>query len=707
MNNNDTPQKGVSIGIPGYTILGELGKGGMATVYLAIQECFGRKVALKVMDPNLLIDNTFGERFLREAHIVAGLSHPHIIAVYDVGVHENYHFIAMEYHSGGDLQGRITQGLAPEDAVAIIQQTALALDYAHKKGYIHRDVKPDNILFREDGSAVLTDFGIAKPQTASKQMTQVGKVVGTPKYMSPEQARGVSIDSRSDIYSLGIVLFEALTGEAPFDGTDPIAIGIKHLRDPVPTLPPHIACFQQVMDTVLEKNPDERYQSGQEFIEALDDIEFLHADGFIRPPKGKTISTPSGRSKRVRTIADQPAPFKKAPWILGSIVAGIVILMALPPFIMPNNSAVQTIYGLQSKAQPNQTLENTEKKVVTATPRTAPQATSTTQVNTKKREQPVSQKPQERIKKEANQHNAVQPTVNKPAPAESSELTINTTAPLPLEEKDSSVSSPLVATDEQTLSAVEPLESSAPLEESNISTEATVTNEAPEQILAENEAPLEENSTHPVITQLLNEAKTALDNNRLTRPENDSAFSKYTEVLTIDPSNSEAKNGLKSIAALLVTEAKKARDNNQFKVARGHLENAESIDPLTPQLDEIKASINNAEKKEQAQKIANANKAQTFADKFRITGLLRSAEQDMLQEKFTLPTETNAYSKYREVLKIDSSNDEAKQGIANIKKQLPLAAQKAIETQSANAQSLIQQLKIIDSKKALALESKL
>src|SRR5690606_30841850 len=220
------PQKGVSIGIPGYTILSELGKGGMATVYLAIQECFGRKVALKVMDPNLLIDNTFGERFLREAHIVAGLSHPHIIAVYDVGVHENYHFIAMEYHSGGDLQGRITQGLSPEDTITIIQQTALALDYAHKKGYIHRDVKSDNILIREDGSAVLTDFGIAKPQAASIQITHVGKVVGNPKYMSPEQARGARIGSRSDIYSLGIILFEALAGEVPFDGNGPIAIGI-------------------------------------------------------------------------------------------------------------------------------------------------------------------------------------------------------------------------------------------------------------------------------------------------------------------------------------------------------------------------------------------------------------------------------------------------------------------------------------------------
>jgi serine/threonine protein kinase len=214
--------------IPGYRILGQLGVGGMATVYLANQESFDREVALKVMAPALAADANYGDRFMREARIAARFSHPNIIAVYDVGVHKDHYYIAMEHHSGGDLKGRLRKGMTTKQAMSILRQMAAALDYAHSKGYIHRDVKPDNILFREDGSAVLTDFGIARPAAGDTQMTQIGMVVGTPKYMSPEQARGQELDARSDIYSLGIVFYEIMVGRVPFDGRDSIDIGIKH-----------------------------------------------------------------------------------------------------------------------------------------------------------------------------------------------------------------------------------------------------------------------------------------------------------------------------------------------------------------------------------------------------------------------------------------------------------------------------------------------
>ena len=259
--------------IPGYTILSRLGEGGMATVYLAIQESFGRKVALKVMMPKAQEDKTYGERFTREAKIVARLSHPNIVPVYDVGVAGDYHYISMEHLNGGDLAAKIKQGLQVPDIIKIIKDTALALDYAHRKGIIHRDVKPDNIMFREDGAAVLTDFGIARPLSPDSNMTQVGKVIGTPKYMSPEQTKGEEIDNTCDIYALGIMFHEMLTGEVPYTGKDPFEIGIKHLKDPIPILPNSVSIFQQLLEGLMAKNKFKRIQSGHEAIEMIEAIQ--------------------------------------------------------------------------------------------------------------------------------------------------------------------------------------------------------------------------------------------------------------------------------------------------------------------------------------------------------------------------------------------------------------------------------------------------
>lgn len=258
--------------IPGYTILSQLGEGGMATVFLAIQESFGRKVALKVLMPKGQQDSSFNERFAREARIVARLSHPNIIPVYDVGQIGDYHYISMEYLNGKDLSGRIRRGMKVGEIIRVTRDIALALDFAHRKGYVHRDVKPDNILFREDGAAVLTDFGIARPAAPDSNMTQVGKVIGTPKYMSPEQTKGEEVNSTCDLYALGVMLYEMLTGKVPFDGRDPFDIGIKHLKEPVPRLPANMAVFQPLVDGLLAKNRSKRIQSGREVVEMLDHI---------------------------------------------------------------------------------------------------------------------------------------------------------------------------------------------------------------------------------------------------------------------------------------------------------------------------------------------------------------------------------------------------------------------------------------------------
>lgn len=259
--------------IPGYTILSRLGEGGMATVYLAIQESFGRKVAIKVMMPKAQDDPSYGERFLREARIVARLSHPCIVPVYDVGSSGDYYYISMEYLDDGNLADRIRKGLSLKEITRISREVAMALDFAHRKGIIHRDIKPDNIMFREDGAAVLTDFGIARPTEPDLNMTQAGKVIGTPKYMSPEQTKGETLDNTCDLYALGIMLHEMLTGNVPFDGANPFEIGIKHLKDPIPRLPSTLSMFQPLLDKLLVKNKAHRLQTGQEVITILDKID--------------------------------------------------------------------------------------------------------------------------------------------------------------------------------------------------------------------------------------------------------------------------------------------------------------------------------------------------------------------------------------------------------------------------------------------------
>ena len=277
--------------IPGYHIVRKINQGGMSTVYLAIQLSVGREVALKVMSPALNADPVFSERFQREATIVGQLSHPNIVSIYDIGRHKQLNYIAMDYLPGGSVHDRMAQGLGLGEALRIAKETALALDHAHAKGYVHRDIKPENILIRQDDSAVLSDFGVAKTVASAARMTNAGMVVGTPHYMSPEQARGHAIDGRSDIYGLGIVFYEMLTGSVPFKAEEAVAIAIKHLTAPVPELPPQYALYQPILTRLLAKDPDDRYQRGNELVAALDAL--VAAPAGLRQPTLLTHTEPT------------------------------------------------------------------------------------------------------------------------------------------------------------------------------------------------------------------------------------------------------------------------------------------------------------------------------------------------------------------------------------------------------------------------------
>jgi serine/threonine-protein kinase PpkA len=259
-----------TITIPGYRIESLLGQGGMANVFLAIQESFQRRVALKVMSPLLNSDPSFAARFRREARIVAQLSHASIVPVFDVGEHRGHHYLSMEYLPGGDLKQRVLRGGGDVNlAVNVCTALSAALELAHRKGFVHRDIKPANILFRADGTPVLTDFGIARVFDNGRSMTVAGMLVGTPSYMSPEQVKGLELDGRSDLYSIGIVFFETLTGAVPFDADSTLSTALKHVSDPLPPLPQKYSAFQEFLDCLTAKDRDERFASGAEVIRAL------------------------------------------------------------------------------------------------------------------------------------------------------------------------------------------------------------------------------------------------------------------------------------------------------------------------------------------------------------------------------------------------------------------------------------------------------
>ncbi len=242
----------------------------MATVYQALQENLEREVALKIMSPAFVADKILRESFITEGKIIASLSHPHIITIHDIGMVNNHYYMSMEYMPGETLREKIRDGMTAEQSILVIKQLAKALGYAHFRDFIHRDIKPGNVLFRHPAHAILTDFGVAKARKTTSDLTRLGYMVGTPHYMSPEQANGKKLDHRSDLYSLGVLFFEMLTQSKPFTADDTLAIAYKHVNEPIPPLPPELAYLQGILDKLLAKDTRDRFSNARAFISALE-----------------------------------------------------------------------------------------------------------------------------------------------------------------------------------------------------------------------------------------------------------------------------------------------------------------------------------------------------------------------------------------------------------------------------------------------------
>jgi serine/threonine protein kinase len=342
----------------------ELGRGGMAAVYEAFDPEVERDVAIKVLPREAMLDPNFRARFKREAKIIAALEHPGIVPIYDFGEHDGQPYIVMRLMSGGSLQDRIKKGGLPlQECARIYAQLAPALDDAHDKGIVHRDLKPGNILFDQRNIPYISDFGIAKLAEATMVLT-INGLIGTPAYMSPEQARGENvIDGRADVYSLGVILYEMLTGKLPFNATTPLELALKHVTEPVPRLLSSNlglpADAQKVIDGAMAKDKDERFTTAAELAGALGAVsrgEPIMLAPPVHPLIQSTIAvSPRPRGPTQNPIApSQPAGMPMWMWVivgflavLVSACAGLAVLAAVT-----NAPALTGLFSFLTPASP-------------------------------------------------------------------------------------------------------------------------------------------------------------------------------------------------------------------------------------------------------------------------------------------------------------------------------------------------------------------
>ncbi len=327
------------IEVPNFELLEEIGRGGMARVYLARQLEPKRQVAMKIVSPGASHDEAFMQSLKLEGDMAAQCNHPNIVTVYACGVIDHHYYLAMEHLGDGDLTKKIEQGVSEQEALKIMSQMASALEEAHSMNLLHRDIKPENIMFHNSGRAVLVDFGIAKESDTESNFTKAGAVVGTPHYMSPERATGKPTDARSDLYALGVVFYEMLTGKKLYEGADTFAISYAHVYEPIPLLEGPLAKHQALLNKLVAKDPEDRFQNASALLEALERPETLPAadpstNATMAVSPSELASSPAAAPAASAT-PEQTEPQAKSGLsmpVIGAIAATL-ILVAVAAFV--------------------------------------------------------------------------------------------------------------------------------------------------------------------------------------------------------------------------------------------------------------------------------------------------------------------------------------------------------------------------------------
>ncbi len=290
------------------TIIRLLGSGGMADVYEALDNRLGRHVAAKVLPQEYSRNQDFIMRFEREVKASAALSHPNIVTVFEFGSEGGLNYYTMRLLNGGDLRDKITRGMTIVEVLTTMRGVLQAFQHAHSRGFVHRDVKPENIMYDEQGTPTLTDFGIAKVLDSQTQMTQTGMAVGTPRYISPEQATGKPVDGRSDLYSLGCILYEMLTGSSPYKADTPIATIFQHVNEPIPVLGEEFSNFQPLLEKLMAKSPETRMQNAEEALAYIDETFPRDWTGVFSAQTTQGMPVVGGQTPAVTPIRTQTVP---------------------------------------------------------------------------------------------------------------------------------------------------------------------------------------------------------------------------------------------------------------------------------------------------------------------------------------------------------------------------------------------------------------
>lgn len=509
--------------IPGYRILRLIGESANATVYLALQESLNRHVALKILQK---FDRPAqAVRFFNEGQTVASMNHPNIITIHDIGSVGSQQYIAMEYLDSGSLRDRVKGGISPAAALDIIQSIGNALEYVHQMGIVHRDIKPENILFHKSGIPKITDFGVAKTLDRDMNLTMDGTALGSPYYLSPEQAEGKDIDCRSDIYSLGVILFELLAQRKPYLGESQIEVIFGHMNKPIPALPGSRRQYQALVEKMMAKDANERFASTREMLDYLDAFRDLG----VSKTSNRSDDTPEPSSEKHQS-SGLFATLRNHPLV--SATTGIALLLAVAAVVMTDTSQ-QPISAA--------TIEN-DRLVAVA--------------------------------EEDNTQGVDAITTEGEQLSDTAAAAAEATATTPQTDSDVDASTAVVDTVvEEEIFLSEAIADGA-IDE-NVDADAEATSTIPEQTPMD----AEEN-----IESLLQKAEIAIEKYRLTSPRTDSAYYYYSRILTLDPGNKDASKGIRELAGKYGFLADKALKKGDEKKARSYIERGLDIQPKDPSL---------------------------------------------------------------------------------------------------------------------------